>query len=101
MAFVPFAPALVAVLVYAVTYGLAETMRLPLRAPESRWQVPSTWVAGRTSQKRAVVWGVMLGPGVLTRNPYAGMWLVPLLLAVIASPALGAIAGGLVAMPGG
>lgn len=25
-------------------------------------------------------WGTLLGPGLVTRNPYAGMWLLPLLI---------------------
>jgi hypothetical protein len=40
---------------------------------------------------------VTLGPGVLTRNPYASMWLVPLLLGAAGSVwlglAFGAVAG--------
>ena len=33
---------------------------------------------------RAFIWGVTLGPGLVTKNPYAGMWLLPLLVALLA-----------------
>lgn len=29
-----------------------------------------------------MIWGTTLGPGLLTRNPYAGIWLLPLLVAL-------------------
>jgi hypothetical protein len=81
---------------YAILYGVAETLRLPLRPPSLRWQVPSTWVRERTSRARIVIWGAILGPGVVTRNPYAGMWLVPLALALVGDVRAG-LACGLVA----
>jgi hypothetical protein len=31
--------------------------------------------------RRILIWGSMLGPGFATRNPYAGFWLLPLLVA--------------------
>ncbi len=31
---------------------------------------------------QTVTWGALLGPGLLIRNPYAGMWLLPLLIAL-------------------
>jgi hypothetical protein len=79
--------------VYAVLYGIAETFRLPLRAPSLRWQVPSTWVRDRTSRARIVIWGAVLGPGLMTRNPYAGMWLVPLALALVGDVRAGLVCG--------
>jgi hypothetical protein len=29
---------------------------------------------------QTLTWGSVLGPGLVTRNPYAGMWLLPLLI---------------------
>jgi hypothetical protein len=29
---------------------------------------------------QTLIWGALLGPGLVTRNPYAGIWLLPLLL---------------------
>jgi len=31
---------------------------------------------------QTATWGALLGPGLVTRNPYAGMWLVLLLIAL-------------------
>lgn len=79
----PLAPAaLVAAALYAAAYGLAETTgRLRPRAPGTRWQVPQTMVMGASRRRRLLVWGSILGPGFLTRNPYAGFFLLPLLVA--------------------
>jgi hypothetical protein len=79
--------------VYALVYGLAETLRVPVRVPSLRWQVPATWVRDRTSRLKVVIWGALLGPGLLTRNPYAGMWLVPLALALVGDARAGALWG--------
>lgn len=27
-----------------------------------------------------MTWGTLLGPGLVTRNPYAGIWILPMLL---------------------
>jgi len=51
---------------------------------------------------QAFTWGTTLGPGLVTRNPYAGMWLLPLLLAlnhglltaVVVGMAVGTVHGG-------
>jgi hypothetical protein len=45
---------------------------------------------------RTLVWGATLGPGLMTRNPYAGIWLMPLLIAVTAGPLAGALTGATV-----
>lgn len=68
-------------LVYAFGFGLVETLGLALQAPGFTWQVPAQWVRG-SSGVRALVWGIWLGPGLVTRNPYAGMWLLLFLLAL-------------------
>jgi len=79
----PLAPAaLVAAALYAAAYGLAETTgRLRPRAPGTRWQVPQAMVMGASRRRRLLVWGSILGPGFLTRNPYAGFFLLPILVA--------------------
>jgi hypothetical protein len=83
---------------YAVAFGIAELVGLPLRAPSSSWQVPPTLVRGRPGWAKTLTWGVFLGPGLLTRNPYASIWMLPLLLAGVGSPAVGAAAGALVGL---
>lgn len=67
---------------YAVCYGLTEVAgrRWP-RAPGTSWQVSQTMVVNAPPWRRILVWGSVLGPGFATRNPYAGFWLLPLLLA--------------------
>lgn len=87
-------PALAAAALYAACYGIAEAAgRTRPRAPGSRWQVPQTMVAGASRRRRIGVWGSILGPGFLTRNPYAGFGLLPLVVAAGgALPVLGATA---------
>lgn len=79
---------------YAFAYGVVELLRLPIQAPESHWQVPSSWISGRGHAARAAVWGGILGPGIVTRNPFAGMWLFPILAAAAGPPATAFIVGG-------
>jgi hypothetical protein len=78
---------------YACSYGLIETLRLPVRTPSLSWQVPAKWILGRPFPTQIAAWGASLGPGLLTRNPYAGIWLLPLLLGLVDGPATGAILG--------
>lgn len=66
---------------YALWFGSREALGVPARVPGLAWQVPPKWIDGRPWPFQALVWGVTLGPGLVTRNPYAGMWLLPLLLA--------------------
>ncbi len=68
--------------VYAFAFGIAESFGLPLRAPSLAWQVPAQWIKGRSPMVQTATWGALLGPGLVTRNPYAGMWLVLLLIAL-------------------
>ncbi|MDQ3915674.1 MAG: hypothetical protein M3323_10160 [Actinomycetota bacterium] len=79
--------------VYALLYGAIETLSLPVPVPGSHWQVPSHWVRGRAPRRAIAIWGAILGPGLWTRNPYAGIWMVALVLAASAGPAAGALAG--------
>jgi hypothetical protein len=73
--------ALVVMVVYCAYYGVSEALGLPgLRPPGSRWQVPQSFVRGASRRRRILVWGAILGPGLTTRNPFAGFAL--LLLAV-------------------
>jgi hypothetical protein len=74
--------ALVAAAVYGCAYGAAEAsgLRRP-RVPGRSWQVPQAFMIGASSRRRVLVWGSILGPGFLTRNPYAGFGILPLLVA--------------------
>lgn len=42
---------------------------------------------------RATVWGAILGPGLMTRNPLAAMWFIPLLLLQTGAASRGLLAG--------
>jgi hypothetical protein len=71
---------------YAACYGLVEATgqlggQLRLRPPGTRWQVPQEMVTGVSRRRRILVWGSVLGPGFLTRNPYAGFGLLPIAVA--------------------
>jgi hypothetical protein len=79
--------ALVAAVLYGGYYGLTELSGRPgLPPPGRRWQVPQTMMIDAPPRRRVLVWGAILGPGFLTRNPYAGFAM--LLLAVAAMPGL-------------
>ena len=65
---------------------------LPLRSFDSKWQVPSSWVKGSVI-KRSLLWGTILGPGLITRNPYAGIWLLPLLIVLARNPLVMVLVG--------
>jgi hypothetical protein len=74
--------ALLAAVLYGGLYGAAESLGLSRpRAPGRSWQVPQDFMIGASSRRRALVWGSILGPGFLTRNPYAGFGILPLLVA--------------------
>jgi hypothetical protein len=83
---------------YALWYGWAETTLRPSGAPGLSWQVPAKWVKRDHPIIGAVVWGTTLGPGFVTRNPYAGFWLALMLVALnptgIAGLMSGAVVGG-------
>ncbi len=72
-------------LVYALGYGITEALGLPVRSPTIAWQVPQSWVVGHTRVGRTLIWGSVLGPGLLTINPYASFWLLPILVTIVAS----------------
>jgi hypothetical protein len=78
---------------YAAVFGIAEVMWLRLSPPSSGWGVPARWVEGRGMPSRTVIWGTLLGPGLVTKNPYAGIWLLPLLMWSATGAAAGALVG--------
>jgi hypothetical protein len=73
---------LILVAAYSAVYGVTEAAgRLRPAVPGSGWQVPQPLVVGASARKRLLVWGSILGPGFLTRNPYAGFAMLPLAVA--------------------
>ena len=89
--------ALVAMAVYGLVYGAAEITGRPiLRAPGTGWQVPQTMLLGARPGRRVLVWGALLGPGLATRNPYAGFGALPLAVAAARGPVAGLAAGAVV-----
>jgi hypothetical protein len=88
----------VCALVYALAYGVVESQGLLVGPPSLGWQVPAAWVRRELGLGvQTLVWGFSLGPGILTRNAYASIWLVPVVLALTGSGttalAVGALAG--------
>jgi hypothetical protein len=74
--------AVVAAAVYGCGYGAAEVFGLRWPGPPGRrWQVPQDLLIGSSGARRLVVWGTILGPGFLTRNPYAGFGMLVLVAA--------------------
>lgn len=92
----PFGIVAAAAWCYALCFGVAQTLQVRLRAPSSSWQVPQEWVRYRSPRQQIVVWGVTLGPGVITRNPYASMWLLPAFLSLVDSVPAGLLAGAVI-----
>ena len=92
----PLTPAaLVLTVVYGCGYGAAEingAVRPP--APGRNWQVPQHLLIGASTRRRVWIWGSILGPGFLTRNPYAGFGALTLLVAAAARLAAGSVAAG-------
>jgi hypothetical protein len=86
--------AVVAAAVYGTGYGVVEAsgMARPA-APGRRWQVPQDLLLGGSGCRRVLLWGAILGPGLLTRNPYASFGM----LVVLAATSGGLPAGVLVA----
>jgi hypothetical protein len=76
--------AIVVAAVYGCGYGVVEAsgMARPA-APGRRWQVPQEKMLGLSGGRRVVLWGAILGPGLLTRNPYAGFGMLVVLAATI------------------
>ncbi|MGO8961620.1 MAG: hypothetical protein ACLQFR_30245 [Streptosporangiaceae bacterium] len=84
------AGALVVVTVYGVGYGVIEASgRAWPRAPGSNWQVPQHVLIGAGPRRRLLIWGLTLGPGFLTRNPYAGFGMTVLLVSCAGRPLAG------------
>lgn len=84
--------ALAAAAAYGGYYGVIELSGRPgLSPPGRRWQVPQTMLIDALPRRRVVVWGVLLGPGFVTRNPFAGFGLLP--LTVAAMPGIGPAVG--------
>lgn len=66
--------------VYAGVYGVCESLTIrSLPVPSSTWQLPANSLRGRTEWGKAVIWAVVLGPGLMTRNPFPAMGLLVLL----------------------
>ncbi len=72
---------LVVGVVYGLLMGVTAMLRIPVRVPSVQWQVPATWLRGRSPLVQTLIWGAALSPGFFTRNPYAVFWFGPLLLA--------------------
>ena len=84
--------ALIVVVTYGAYYGALEALgRRGVPPPGSRWQVPQGFVRNTSRRRKLVIWGAILGPGFLTRNPYAGFGMLVALVALAGSAWLGLI----------
>jgi len=74
--------AVVVAAVYGCGYGVVEAFGLSWPGPPGRrWQVPQDRLIGSSGSRRLIVWGTILGPGFVTRNPYASFGMLVLLAA--------------------
>ena len=89
--------ALVTAALYGCAYGVAEVcgLRWPA-APGRRWQVPQDLLIGASGTRRLLVWGAILGPGFLTRNPYASFGMLVLLTASAGSLPAAIVVGAII-----
>jgi hypothetical protein len=88
------AAALVVAAGYGLGYGVIEASgRARPRAPGSNWQVPQRMLIGAGSGRRVLIWGFTLGPGFLTRNPYAGFGMAIVLLGCAGRPLTALLVG--------
>ena len=88
------AGALVVAAVYGLGYGVIEASgRAKPRAPGSNWQVPQRMLIGAGGIRRLLIWGLALGPGFVTRNPYAGFGMTLVLVGCAGRPGLGLLVG--------
>jgi hypothetical protein len=80
---------------YGMTYGVIEWLRIPgVAVPGRNWQVPQTFVTRvRGARALVIMWGVFLGSGFLTRNPYAGFGFLVLAVATPGSVRKGILVG--------
>jgi hypothetical protein len=86
-----------AVVAYGLGYGAVEVAGATWpAAPGRSWQVPQALMIGASGRRRVLVWGSILGPGFLTRNPYAGFGMLPLLVASTGSVQAGAAVAALI-----
>ncbi|HUJ06426.1 MAG TPA: hypothetical protein VLX31_10010 [Streptosporangiaceae bacterium] len=86
--------ALAAAVAYGCYYGVVEVSgRRGLPPPGRRWQVPQTMLIDASPRRRVLVWGAILGPGFLTRNPYGGFGALLLVVAAMGGPLAGLTAG--------
>jgi hypothetical protein len=82
--------ALIAVMAYGAYYGPVEALGgRGVPPPGSRWQVPQVLVRNASRRRKLFIWGGILGPGFLTRNPYAGFGMLVALAALAGSAWLG------------
>ncbi len=94
--------ALVAAVLYGGYYGLIELSgRRGLPPPGRRWQVPQAMMIDAPPRRRVLVWGSILGPGFLTRNPYAGFAMLLLAVAAMPEPAAGLALGAAIGVAHG
>ncbi len=89
--------AVIAAAVYGCLYGAAEVRGSSWPpAPGRRWQVPQDLLIDTSGTRRVLLWGWILGPGFLTRNPYAGFGILPVLVATMSSIPAGIVVAGLI-----
>ena len=89
--------AVVATVAYGCLYGAAEVRGSSWpAAPGRRWQVPQDMLIGASPRRRVLVWGSILGPGFLTRNPYAGFAILPVLVAAAGGIQAAIVVGALI-----
>ena len=87
--------ALIVTLCYGIAYGVVEWLRIPgLAVPGRNWQVPQSVVTRVRGTRRLLLWGLFLGSGFLTRNPYAGFGFLVLAVATPGNVVRGILFGG-------
>ncbi|MDQ0256826.1 hypothetical protein J2S74_004248 [Evansella vedderi] len=88
ISWVPTSIKLSVILLLLVSYILKELKFINLPTPQMKWQIPTSWV-NNSPLKNMVIWGVILGSGFFTYNPYAIFFILYLYMGFFMTPIVG------------
>jgi hypothetical protein len=71
---------------------LYEYRMISLKKPERKWQIPSSWL-DMSRKKNMIVWGIVLGTGVWTYNPYTLLYALYVYIGFFRQPYDGLLIG--------
>jgi hypothetical protein len=79
-------------LILAIVYFARDLINFPFPVIQWKWQIPPSWVSFSQPGNMAV-WGLILGAGVFTYNPFPLFLLMYLYAGIFLSPVSGILIG--------